>query len=125
MAETIGVMIVEDHPLFRQGLRRVLETEADIKVIAEIEDGEQAVVKAPVLQPDVIVMDVNLPKLNGLQAARQITSNMDQARVIVLTAYHDDEQLFHALKAGAAAYYPNSNKPINRARTILLYLSAV
>jgi DNA-binding NarL/FixJ family response regulator len=111
MAETIGVMIVEDHPLFRQGLRRVLETEADIKVIAEVEDGEQAVVKASALLPDVIVMDINLPKLNGLQATRQITSNIEQARVIVLTAYHDDEQLFHALKAGAAAYYPKHVDP--------------
>jgi DNA-binding NarL/FixJ family response regulator len=111
MAETIGVMIVEDHPLFRQGLRRVLETEADIKVIAEVEDGEQAVVKASDMLPDVIVMDINLPKLNGLQATRQITSNIEQARVIVLTAYHDDEQLFHALKAGAVAYYPKHVDP--------------
>lgn len=111
MAETIGIMIVEDHPLFRQGLRRVLENEADLKVIAEVDDGEQAIAEASALKPDVIVMDINLPKLNGLQATRQITSNFDQARVIVLTAYHDDEQLFHALKAGAAAYYPKHVDP--------------
>ena len=121
MAQPIGVMIVEDHPLFRQGLRRVLETEPDIKVIAEIEDGEQAITQAPIMKPDVIVMDINLPRINGLQATRQITSTMEQARVIVLTAYHDDEQLFHALKAGAAAYYPKHVDP----RTLIAAIHAV
>jgi DNA-binding NarL/FixJ family response regulator len=111
MSECINVIIVEDHPLFRQGLRRVLEVEPDIKVIAELEDGEQAVAQAPVLKPDVILMDINLPHINGLQATRQITTVWEQARVIVLTAYDDDEQLFHALKAGAAAYYPKHVDP--------------
>ena len=106
MADTISIMIVEDHPLFRQGLRHVLETEPDLKVICEVGDGEQAVAQVPTVRPDVILMDINLPKLNGLQATRQITAAQEDARVIVLTAYHDDEQLFHALKAGAAAYYP-------------------
>jgi DNA-binding NarL/FixJ family response regulator len=108
MSETIRIVIVEDHPLFRQGLRRVVETEPDIKVVAELDDGEQAVAKVPELRPDIILMDINLPKLNGLQATRKITEVWDGAHVIVLTAYHDDEQLFHALKAGAAAYYPKN-----------------
>jgi DNA-binding NarL/FixJ family response regulator len=121
MAETIGVMIVEDHPLFRQGLRQVLEMEPDIKVIAEVEDGEEAISKAVAVQPDVILMDINLPKVNGLQATRQITADMDDARVIILTAYHDDEQLFYALKAGAAAYYPKAVDP----KTLMAAIRAV
>jgi DNA-binding NarL/FixJ family response regulator len=104
--ETISIMIVEDHPLFRQGLRHVLETEPDLSVVGEVGNGEEAIAMAASLHPEVILMDINLPKLNGLQATREITAAQDDARVIVLTAYHDDEQLFHALKAGAAAYYP-------------------
>lgn len=110
--ETIGIMIVEDHPLFREGLRRVLELEPDIKVIAQADDGEQAVSQALSVKPDVILMDINLPKQNGLQATRQIMAAADDQRVIVLTAYHDDEQIFHALKAGAAAYYPKNVDPL-------------
>jgi DNA-binding NarL/FixJ family response regulator len=120
MAE-IKIVIVEDHPLFRQGLRRVLEIESDLKVVAELDDGEQAVDQVPALRPDVVVMDINLPKVNGLQATRQITAACEQVRVIVLTAYHDDEQLFHALKAGAAAYYPKQVDP----RTLVTAIRAV
>ncbi len=121
MTEPISVMIVEDHPLFRQGLRRVLEVESDIKVVSEVEDGEKAVALAIATKPDVIIMDVNLPKINGLMATRQITSSIDEARVIVLTAYHDDEQLFHALKAGAVAYYPKAVDP----KTLITAIRAV
>jgi DNA-binding NarL/FixJ family response regulator len=111
MSDTISIVIVEDHPLFRQGLRRILEVETDLRVIAELNDGEEAIAQVGTLKPDAILMDINLPHINGLQATRQITAAWDEARVIVLTAYHDDEQLFHALKAGAAAYYPKNVDP--------------
>lgn len=110
---TIRIMIVEDHPLFGQGLRRVLEGEDDLRVIAEVEDGAEAVERALELQPDVVLMDINLPSQNGLQATREIKNspNGSAIGIIILTAYHDDEQLFHALRAGAAAYYPKDVLP--------------
>lgn len=111
MADKITVMIVEDHPLFGQGLRRVLEGEGDLEVIAEVNNGITAVERAAALQPDVILMDINLPGQNGLQATRAIRSSGDDTAIIVLTAYHDEEQMFHALRAGAAAYYPKDVPP--------------
>jgi DNA-binding NarL/FixJ family response regulator len=109
----VRIMIVEDHPLFGQGLRRVLEGEDGFEVIAEVSDGEEAVERAMELQPNVILMDINLPSKNGLQATREIKNSPDctNSGVIILTAYHDDEQLFHALRAGAAAYYPKDVMP--------------
>jgi DNA-binding NarL/FixJ family response regulator len=104
--DKIRVMIVEDHQIFRTGLRRAMELDDDLEVIAEAETGESAITKADELTPDVILMDVNLPGINGLQATRQIKTRHPDVGVIVLTAYHDDEQLFHALRAGATAYYP-------------------
>jgi DNA-binding NarL/FixJ family response regulator len=111
--EPIRIMIVEDHPLFGQGLRRVLEGEDDFRVIAEVNDGAEAVERAIELIPNVVLMDINLPNKNGLQATREIknNSNCSNVGVIILTAYHDDEQLFHALRAGAAAYYPKDVMP--------------
>lgn len=107
MSEKIRIMIVEDHPIFAEGLRRRVETEADMEVVAEEQDGSTAVNRALEVKPDVILMDVNLPTINGLQATREIKAVLgDETGVVVLTAYHDDEQLFHALRAGAEAYFP-------------------
>jgi DNA-binding NarL/FixJ family response regulator len=107
----ISVMIVDDHPLFRQGLRRVIEAEDDMEVIIEVGDGEEALRLAQKIVPDVIMMDVNIPKVNGLQVTRSLKSNLPNIGVIILTAYHDDEQIFHAIKAGAGAYYPKDVTP--------------
>jgi DNA-binding NarL/FixJ family response regulator len=109
--DAIRLMLVEDHPLFLQGLKSVIELEEDLTVVAEAGDGVQAVATALEVRPDVIMMDINLPKLNGLRATYQITSAWPDAHVIVITAYHDDEQLFHAMKAGAAAYFPKVVEP--------------
>ncbi len=109
--EKIRLMIVEDHPLFGEGLKRVLELEDDIEVVAEARTGKQAVEFAEKYHPDVILMDINLPEMNGLQATREITSLFDDIGIIVITAFHDDEQLFHALRAGAMAYYPKDIQP--------------
>jgi DNA-binding NarL/FixJ family response regulator len=107
----ISVMIVDDHPLFRQGLRRVIEAEDDMEVIIEVGDGEEALRLAKKMVPDVIMMDVNIPTMNGLQVTRSLKASLPNIGVIMLTAYHDDEQIFHAIKAGAGAYYPKDVTP--------------
>jgi DNA-binding NarL/FixJ family response regulator len=107
----ISLMIVDDHPLFRQGLRRVLETETDMEVVIEIADGEEALRMARELAPDVVLMDINLPSMNGMQVTRRLKADLPGIAVIMLTAYHDDEQVFHAIRAGAAAYYPKDVTP--------------
>jgi DNA-binding NarL/FixJ family response regulator len=107
----ISIMIVDDHPLFRQGLRRVIEAEDDMEVIIEVGDGEEALRLAQKMIPDVIMMDVNIPTMNGLQVTRALKDKFPNIGVIMLTAYHDDEQIFHAIKAGAGAYYPKDVTP--------------
>jgi DNA-binding NarL/FixJ family response regulator len=108
---TTTIMLVDDHPLFRQGLRRVLEAEEDFEVIMEVADGEEALRLARQLTPDVILMDINLPNMNGLQVTRDLKQSCPDVAVIMLTAYHDDEQIFHAIRAGAAAYFPKDVTP--------------
>lgn len=109
----IEVMIVEDHPLLIQGLRRVLEEEADITIVAEASNGDDAVRLALEVEPDVILMDINLRGKNGIQATHEIkhTYAADDTAIIVLTAYNNDEQMLHALRAGASAYYPKDVQP--------------
>ncbi len=109
--DAIRVMIVDDHPLFRQGLRRVLELEPDIKIEAEAVDGQQAVELAAQLKPEVILMDINLPGLNGLQATRRIKGELPDVAVIVVTGYDYEEQMLHAIRAGASAYFPKFVPP--------------
>ena len=110
-SETIGVVIVDDHPLFREGIRNILRYEADIQVLDEGGDGKKAIELAQQLQPDVILMDINMPLINGLQVTRQMTNERLHVRVVMLTAYDDQEQLLHAMRAGAAAYCPKDVEP--------------
>jgi DNA-binding NarL/FixJ family response regulator len=105
------VMLVDDHPLFRQGLRRVLETQDDLEVILEVADGEEALRMIRKMVPNVVLMDINMPKMNGLQVTRELKQSVPEVAVIVLTSYHDDEQIFHSVRAGAAAYFPKDVTP--------------
>jgi DNA-binding NarL/FixJ family response regulator len=104
MPDSIKVMIVDDHPVFRQGLRNVLAVYEDVCVVGEATDGPEAIERAQELLPDVVVMDINLPTLNGLQATRRLKALCPQINVIMLTAYDDEEQVYHAIRAGASAY---------------------
>jgi DNA-binding NarL/FixJ family response regulator len=100
----IRVLLADDHPLVRQGLRAVLDTVADMEVAGEAGDGRQAVRLAVELQPDVVIMDLQLPGLHGIEATRQIQSQVPHAAVLVLTMFEDDATVFAAVQAGALGY---------------------
>ncbi len=100
----INVLLVDDHTVVRQGLRALLRAEEDIEVIGEAENGRQAVMLARKTPPDVIVMDVAMPMLNGLEATRQILRNTPNVKVLVLTSYGDDECVEQMMHAGACGY---------------------
>lgn len=103
-SEPITVVIVDDHPLFRSGLVSALGLAEDIEVIGVSETGEQALTQIAELSPDVVLLDVNLPGMNGLQVARQISTQDDNVAIVILTAHHDTEQILHVMRTGAAAY---------------------
>jgi len=107
----IKVVVVDDHPFFRQGLRDVLSAEQDLHIIGEASDGEEALRLIRGLAPDVVVMDVNIPSLNGIQVTRKLRAERSPVNVVILTAYDDEEQVFHAIRAGASAYYPKDVAP--------------
>jgi DNA-binding NarL/FixJ family response regulator len=102
--EQIRVLLVDDHMVVRQGLRALLETEQDIAVVGEAETGRQAVQLTKKLLPSVVVMDIAMPMLNGLEATRQITKEVPSARVLVLSGYSDGEYVQQLTEAGAAGY---------------------
>ena len=104
MAERIRVMVVEDHQVVRQGLVSLLSSVDEIEVVASLGDGLEAVAQFGTLQPDVTLMDLQLPKLGGVEAIRQIRQGYPEARVVVLTTYDGDEDIFRALQAGARGY---------------------
>jgi len=104
--QKITVLIVDDHPIIRDGLRKLLEMEQDIVVIAEAGTGQQALDIVRQSQPDVVLLDINLPNMNGLQVASQLKADRNRTSVVLLTAYDDDEQILHAMRAGASAYCP-------------------
>ncbi len=100
----ISVLIVDDHPLFRDGLQKALDLEDDLEVLGQCANGEEALLAAASLQPTVVLLDINLPEMNGLQVSRQLKSERSGVAVVFLTAYHDSQQVLHAMRAGASAY---------------------
>jgi DNA-binding NarL/FixJ family response regulator len=102
--EKIKVLLVDDHTVVRQGLRVLLEAEQDIEIVGEADTGRQAVQLTRKLAPDVVVMDIAMPNLNGLEATRQILKEMPRAKVLVLSSYSDDEYVHQMTEAGAAGY---------------------
>ncbi|MGH2705006.1 MAG: response regulator [Actinomycetota bacterium] len=104
MADSIRVMIVDDHALFRRGLQMVLEAEDGIDVVAEAGDGEEALVKAEDAMPDVVLMDVRMPKRSGIEATRSMKDVLPNAKILMLTISDEEADLYEAIKAGASGY---------------------
>jgi DNA-binding NarL/FixJ family response regulator len=110
-AGRLRVLIVDDHPVFREGLRHILESEPDIEVVGEADTGEMGLREARRHRPDIVILDVNMPALDGLQAARRICDELAGTHVVLLTAFHDDEQMLRALRVGVSAYYAKDVPP--------------
>jgi DNA-binding NarL/FixJ family response regulator len=100
----LKVLIADDERLFRQSLRKLLEGAKDIKVVAEAADGQEAVLKAQDKEPDIALLDVRMPKMDGIKAARLITSLAPKTKTLMLSIHDDDEKIISALRAGAVGY---------------------
>jgi DNA-binding NarL/FixJ family response regulator len=116
--DTIKVVIVDDHPFFRQGVRDVLNAEPNIEVIAESGDGQEALEMLKDVRPDVVLMDVNLPNINGLRVTQKLKNVCPDVNVIILTAYDDEEQIYRAIRFGASAYFAKDIAPAQLLDTV-------
>lgn len=107
----IRVLISDDHPIVRQGLRTMLEAYPDLEVVAEAEDGEQAVRLAAETQPDILLIDLQMPRKDGITAIQEIIQSNPEARILVLTSFPDDDRVLRAIKAGAMGYQIKESSP--------------
>ena len=102
--EPLRILVAEDHPLFRKGMISLLSSVPEFEVVGEAATGEEAIARAADLQPDVVLMDLQMPEVNGIEATRRILQESPSVRVLVVTLFEDDESVFMALKAGARGY---------------------
>jgi two-component system, NarL family, response regulator LiaR len=118
MAEPIRVLVVDDHAVVRQGLRGLLELQDGIEVVGDAADGAQGVDAATRLRPDVILLDLVMPALDGISAMRLLRERLPETRVIVLTSFLDDDKLLPAIRAGAAGYLLKNAEPQEVVRAV-------
>src|ERR671920_1412312 len=118
MSEPITVLLVDDHALVRQGVRDFLQTQGDISVIAEAESGQEAVRLAAEHAPDVALMDLIMPGMDGVEATRRLVARSPRTNVVMLTSYHDDEHIFPAIRAGALSYVLKEVGPVELADAV-------
>lgn len=104
MSHPIRLVLVDDQALFREGLRILLGQHPHLEIVAEASNGEEAIAAAKLHVPDIMLMDLRMPRLNGVEATRQICAEMPEVRVIVLTTFEDDDEVYEALSAGATGY---------------------
>ena len=116
--DAIRVLVVDDHAVVREGLRTFLSLQDGIEVVGEAADGREAVAAAERERPDVVVMDLVMPRLDGVQAMRELRARVPRARVIVLTSFLDDDRLLPAIRAGAAGYLLKNVEPAELARAV-------
>jgi NarL family two-component system response regulator LiaR len=102
--ERIRVLLADDHTMFREGVRAILDRQRDIVVVGEARDGAEAVEKTAAVAPDIVLMDINMPVMDGLSASRLISAQDQRVGIIILTMYREDEHVFEAIKAGARGY---------------------
>ncbi|MEH6940811.1 response regulator transcription factor [Bacillus sp. JJ722] len=101
---TTSIIIIDDHQLFREGVKRILEFESTFEVVAEGDDGNEAVGLVETYSPDVVIMDINMPQLNGVEATKQLVRQFPNTKVIILSIHDDENYVQHALKTGASGY---------------------
>jgi NarL family two-component system response regulator LiaR len=111
MTSSIRVLVADDHAIVRKGIRALLATEPDIEVVGEAENGREAVTEVERLQPDVILMDLVMPEVDGIEAIRRITARQPEAHILVLTSFAADDKVFPAIKAGALGYLLKDSGP--------------
>ena len=109
--KTIKVLIADDHAIVRKGIGFILGQEWDIEVVGEAEDGREAISLTQEIKPDIVLMDISMPRLNGLEATRRIKKALPEIKVIVLSMYNDEEYVFKILKAGSSGYVLKQSAP--------------
>lgn len=116
--KTIRVVLAEDHALMREGTRSILEQHSDLRVVGEAEDGQQALDLIKRLQPDVIVLDIRMPKLNGIEVVRRMNECCPNTKALMLTAYDDDDYVLTLMEAGASGYLLKTTQPAELVESI-------
>jgi DNA-binding NarL/FixJ family response regulator len=117
-SERIRVLIVDDHPLFRDGMHGLLDSVSETEVVGEAASGEEAITLAENLQPDVILMDIKMPGMNGLQAMREILNTSPHIRILIVSMLEEDDSVFAAMRAGARGYVPKGANQAEMLRAI-------
>lgn len=117
----IKLLLADDHAVVRSGLRMLLEAQPDMEIVAEAENGRETIERVLTFQPDIVLMDIEMPGINGIEATRKIKEESPETAVLALTMYEDDQYFFEMLKAGAAGYIPKRAAPdalVNAIRTV-------
>jgi NarL family two-component system response regulator LiaR len=118
MSELIRLLIADDHAIVREGLRGLIETEPGMEIVAEAENGVEAVRLAAAIGPDLILLDLVMPEMDGLEAIEGIRKNDPDAKILVLTSFDEDEKVFRAVKAGAQGYLLKDSSPVELLQAI-------